>query len=235
MGYQTVRSGREIRRALGAQVWALAEKQHGVVTRRQLLEIGVHSQAIKHRVASARLHPVRRGVYAVGSPRLTRLGDWMAAVLCCGPRAVLSHEAAGILWRLRRARVKPQIDVSVPTQLRYRRDRVRVHRCSQLPASDVTCCEGIPVTTPVRTLIDLATLLPASEVEAAVNEADKIDLVDPEAYAPPSAGERDCGGSPSCASSSMRARLCSPTPSSNAVFFRWRAAPGSDRRRPAAT
>ena len=72
-------------------VWALARRQHGVVTRRQLLELGFSREAINHRIERGRLHRVYDGVYAVGRRELTRHRRWMAAVLACGDGAALSH------------------------------------------------------------------------------------------------------------------------------------------------
>jgi len=69
-----------------------------VVAREQLIDLGFTPKAIKHRVAKGRLHPVGRGVYAVGRPELTQLGRWMAALLAVGPEAVLSHRSAVALW-----------------------------------------------------------------------------------------------------------------------------------------
>src|SRR5687768_16890105 len=82
----------------GASVWGLARPQHGVVSRRQLLDAGLTPEAIRHRVRRGKLHPVRRGVFAVGRPGVDQLGRWMAAVLACGSGAVLSHTSAGALW-----------------------------------------------------------------------------------------------------------------------------------------
>src|SRR4051794_41258554 len=82
-------------------VWKLEARQHGVIAHRQLRELGVSDKAIKHRVARGRLHPVdgaSRGVYAVGRPEIDRRGRWMAAILSCGPTAVLSHQAAAAHW-----------------------------------------------------------------------------------------------------------------------------------------
>ena len=70
---------------------ALAARQHGVVARAQLLELGMTRDAIAHRLDRGRLHPIQRGVYALGRPQLTRHGALIAAVLACGPDAVLSH------------------------------------------------------------------------------------------------------------------------------------------------
>jgi very-short-patch-repair endonuclease len=159
------------------EVLALAATQHGVVTRGQLLDLGLGSRAIEHRIRRGKLHPVHRGVYAVGRPELTRHGDLIAGVLSCGPGSALSHDAAGEVLEIRRRRAGP-IDVTVPGAER-RRPGIRTHR-RPLPAAAVTHRHGIPVTSAVRTLIDLAQRLTASELEAAVNEADKLDLVNPE-------------------------------------------------------
>src|SRR3954454_14950432 len=79
-------------------IWALVGRQHGVISRRQLLALGLSSRQIERRIASGRLHPTWRGVYAVGRPLLGRCGRWMAAVLACGPGAVLSHGSAAAVW-----------------------------------------------------------------------------------------------------------------------------------------
>jgi very-short-patch-repair endonuclease len=159
------------------RVLALAAQQHGVITRAQLLELGMTPGAIRYRVRRRRLHPVHRGVYAVGRPQLTRHGTLIAALLSCGPGAALSHDAAGEVHGIRKQRAGP-IDVTVPGGQR-RRPGLRIHR-RPLPDGDVTRCHGIPVTSPVRTLVDLAQRLSRAEMEAVVNEADKLGLVDPE-------------------------------------------------------
>jgi len=155
------------------------ERQHGVVARWQLLEIGFSANAINHRVANGRLHPVCRGVYAVGRPNLTRKGRWMAAVLSCGPGAVLSHESAAALWEIRPFRRRPT-DVSVPAPSLPRRPGIAVHRRKTLAADDVCTRDNIAVTSPLLTLVDLATRIRTAQLEAAINEADKRDLIDPE-------------------------------------------------------
>jgi very-short-patch-repair endonuclease len=149
-----------------------------VVTRAQLIELGFHREAINHRIAKGRLHLLHRGVYAVGRPEVTREGRWMAAVLACGRRAALSDECAGIAWGIRPDRLVT-IEVSIPLPLTRKRPGIVIHRRRGL-AADVTRHYGIPVTIPLRTLIDLATRLSMKEIEAAVNEADKLDLIDPE-------------------------------------------------------
>jgi very-short-patch-repair endonuclease len=163
---------------LAARVWRLARAQHGVIALFQLLELGYTMSAIKHRVAKGRLHPVRRGVYAVGRPDLTRKGEWMAAVLSCGPGSALSHFSAAALWAIGDQRGSA-IDVSVCRGgVRSQRDIV-THRRASLE-EETTRCSEIPVTTPVRTLLDIATRVPPGALEAAVNEADKLGRIDPE-------------------------------------------------------
>jgi very-short-patch-repair endonuclease len=164
---------------MSGDVWALVRDQHGVVSRAQLLALGFTAPAILHRVAKGRLHPVRRGVFAVGRPELTRYGRWMAAVLACGPSAVLSHSDAAALWEIRRYLGGP-ICVSVLADSARRPPGIVVHRRKAPTPEDVTHHHRIPVTTPPATLIDIAPTLARDELEAAINEADKRRLVDPE-------------------------------------------------------
>ena len=150
------------------------------MTRRQLLDLGYSADAIKHRIAIGRLHIVYRGVYAVGRPELSREGRWMAAVLACGPTAVLSHCSAGALWRVVSYDDGP-IEVSVAAAAYRRRPGIAVHRRASFAHDLVVTHDGIPVTNPRLTLVDLASVLHGDDrLEAAVNEADKRGLIDPE-------------------------------------------------------
>src|SRR5437764_9220078 len=117
--------------------WALAIRQHGVVTRAQLLELGFSRRAVQHRVAKGRLHPVFSGVFAVGRPELTQHGRWMAAVLACGPDAVLSHHSAAALWEITQSRIS-SIAVSVPAQTKRMRSGIDVHRRTNLRPAGTT-------------------------------------------------------------------------------------------------
>jgi putative AbiEi antitoxin of type IV toxin-antitoxin system len=169
--------GRQYKR--GKQAWELAGRQHGVVARRQLLALGFNAREIEHRVRRGRLHPVMRGVYAVGWPRLTRKRRWMAEVLACGDGAVLSHRSAAALWEIGAER-PGMVDISVTRRAELKRLGLHVRGRPSLRAANIISHAGIPVTTPTQTLIDLATELAPIEVERAVNEADKRDLIDPE-------------------------------------------------------
>src|SRR3954466_1059981 len=120
-----------------------------------------------------------RGVYAVGRPGVDACGRWMAATLICGPGALLSHQSAGELWQLRRTRAGP-IHVSAPLSANHRREGIVLHRRTVLAARDVTSRLGIPVTSPSCSLVDLADHLTHDQLEAAVIEADKRGLVDPD-------------------------------------------------------
>lgn len=160
-------------------IWELARLQHGVVTRAQLLGIDLQSGAVGRRVRSGRLHPVQRGVYAVGRPELSRHGLWMAAVMSCGPDAVLSDGSAAALHGILDPPVGP-VDVAVPLDAVRVRPGLRVHRRSIAPA-ERSLVERIPVTTIERTLLDLALAIVPRRLEVAINAADKRDLIDPEA------------------------------------------------------
>lgn len=162
----------------GGAVWALATSQHGVVARRQLLELGLSPKAVKHRIARGRLHLVHRGVYVVGRPQLTQTARWMAAVLACGPDAVLSGESAAGLWGIRP--VRSALEVTVRPDQRRRRPGIIVHR-RQLVPEDVAAEKpdsgdaSDPNSDSTR-----APRVGALQLETAVNEADKLDRVDPE-------------------------------------------------------
>lgn len=162
------------------EAWRLAGRQHGVVARRQLLALGFNAREIEHRVARGRLHPVMRGVYAVGWPEMTPRRQWMAAVLACGKGALLSHRSAAALWEIGDEK-RGVVDVSVTRRAELKQRGLRVRGRPSLRVESITAHHEIPVTTPIQTLIDLSTEIAPTRVERAVNEADKRDLIDPEA------------------------------------------------------
>lgn len=160
--------------------WALARRQHGVLTHGDLVGLGFSPKAIRHRVNKGRLHPVARGVYAVGRKSLTRHGRWMVAVLACGPGAALSHRSAAALWGFGEEH-RDYIDVSVTRSSESKLRGVRCHRRPTLPPSAITTRLNIPLTQPVQTFLDLATVTGPKGLERAINEADKHDVIDPDA------------------------------------------------------
>jgi very-short-patch-repair endonuclease/predicted transcriptional regulator of viral defense system len=160
------------------EVAAIANAQHGVVARAQLVEAGLTRREIGEWVAAGRLHRLHRGVYAVGHKRLRIQGHWMAAVLACGKGAVLSHHSAAALWDLRRVG-SGAIHVTVPGDAgRKPRAGIRLHRSTTLTQRDVTTQEGIPVTTVERTIIDLARTTRPEKLEQLVDAADQRRIVD---------------------------------------------------------
>lgn len=172
------------RQPWAGDVWRLANRQHGVVTRGQLLALGMAARSIEHRLSSGRLHPLMRGVYAVGRPEVGRLGWWMAAVLACGPKALLSDHSAAALWGIRRARPEDvrlaDVHVVVARGNARLRPGIRVHRRHNHETPGRREVHRIPVTHPIATLVDLAASIPDGQLEAAVNEADHLKLVNPE-------------------------------------------------------
>jgi very-short-patch-repair endonuclease len=154
--------------------WRLAEiagRQHGVITTAQLTRLAFDSRAVTRRLDSGRLHRIHRGVYAVGHSCLSQEGRWMAAVLACGRRGILSHRAAAALWRLLPP-TSGAIDVMVlGAGGRRPRPGIRRHRTSSLPENEITRRRGIPVTTPGRTITDLRRTVPGNLLRAAIRQA----------------------------------------------------------------
>jgi very-short-patch-repair endonuclease len=157
---------------LDARLAALAARQHGVVSLAQLLELGLGLKGIAERVRTGRLHRIHRGVYALSPARLRTEGYWLAAVLACGPGAVLSHASAASLWELRPSSAAT-IDVTVPARSgRKKRRGIRVHRSGRLRREEAVVRDGIPVTTVARTLLDLADVLPTQALKRAIDESE---------------------------------------------------------------
>jgi very-short-patch-repair endonuclease len=155
----------------------LAARQHGVVARRQLLALGLSSSAIARRAAAGRLHPVHLGVYAVGHPVLGVHGRWMAAVLACGCGAALGYRSAAALWGIRRNEAE-LIDVVVPGGAGRGRAGLRIHRHPGLSSAELMARNGIPVTSPARTVLDLAAVLSARGLAYALDQTELQELTD---------------------------------------------------------
>jgi predicted transcriptional regulator of viral defense system len=161
-----------------ARIAALAGRQYGVISRAQLIAVGVGPHGISERVRTGRLHRLHRGVFAVGQRSLRVEAHWLAAVLACGTGAVLSHSTAAALWGLRPS-ASATAHVTIPSRNgRPRRAGIRVHRSSRLALEEVTITEGIPVTTVARTLLDLADVLPMQALKRAIDEAEYRRLFD---------------------------------------------------------
>lgn len=154
--------------AVDGAIAAVAAKQSGNITRRQLLDLGLDDGSISWRVKMGRLHRVFRGVYAVGRRPITAQERGSAAVLACGPGAALSHSSGMALWGFWKHWDKP-FEVTVVGDRRTR--GVRVHRSITLRWQDVTTHLGIRVTTPARTLLDVSPRLTAKTLKRTVSNA----------------------------------------------------------------
>jgi len=160
------------------KVLAVADRRHGVVTRDQLFAAGLTADAIAHLLRTGHLHRVWPSVYAVGRPTLTREGRWLAAVLACGRGAALGLLCAGALWEIWERAVPARPQVCVPTRGGRRGRRgIDVYRTA-LDRAEVTTRYGIPVTSLPRTLLDLAGVLDARRLRAAVRQAERVHRLD---------------------------------------------------------
>jgi very-short-patch-repair endonuclease len=170
------RSEPELSTARDVQVARLAARQHGVVSTAELLACGLDHDAITVRAGNGRLHPMHKGVYAVGHANPTQDGCFLAAVKACGERAVLSHRSRAMLENIIRWEDRYP-DVLVLGESAPQHERIKGHRTSYLPAHHVTSVRGIPVTTAERTLLDLAGVLPEHRLRRAVRQAQYLELI----------------------------------------------------------
>jgi very-short-patch-repair endonuclease len=156
---------------------ALASRQHGVVARFQLIRLGISASAIEARVRRGSLLPLWRGVYAVGHAAVGTSGRRIAAVLTIGEGAYMSHRSATAAWGIR-AFDGTRFDVSVASRAgRRARQGIAVHRMALEPF-ETTVLDALPVTTPARTLLDLAEIVGTHDLERAVARADGLRLFD---------------------------------------------------------
>lgn len=172
-----------------AIIAATASAQHGVITTRQLLGLGLAPTTITSMVKRGSLHRLHRAVYAVGHTALPREARWMAAVLTVGSDAAISHVAAAQLWGITRRRAAAR-EVSVARRIRQH-GGIRVHIGVRLPPGDVVERRGIPVTSVGRTIADLAVVVGSTELANVIYEADfhrLLDLADLERRAVAMAG-----------------------------------------------
>ncbi|HEY8764347.1 MAG TPA: type IV toxin-antitoxin system AbiEi family antitoxin domain-containing protein [Solirubrobacteraceae bacterium] len=168
---------------LDAAIAELAAAQHAVFSLAQLVALGMTASAVRKRAAVGRLHRVHRGVYSLVPPALlTRNGRFMAAVLACGPGAVLSHRSAANLLGLR-ASDRATIDVTVPIPGGHRRNGIDIHQGLTLLPQDTTRVAGIPCTTVAPTFLDIATVLKRRGLERAFDQAEVEGLLNLNAIA----------------------------------------------------
>jgi very-short-patch-repair endonuclease len=169
-----------IDRSIRIAAWALARQQDWVISGVQLRELGFTPEAIQHRLDCGRLHTLWRDVFAVGRPDVTNRGRWIAATLAGGQDAALSHESAAACCGICRGGTKP-VHISLPADRRVRLEGIAPHRRDPMPP--IVTLEGIRVTDPVHTIVDLAAHLEAEPLIRAINEADRLGLIDPDELA----------------------------------------------------
>lgn len=156
----------------------LASAQWAVFGLDQLRDLGLSAAAVRYRASTGRLHRLYHAVYGlVPADLLTRNGRYMAAVLACGPDAVLSHRSAAALLGLR-ATDRAKFDVTVPGRARREQPGIDVHTSTTLTAADVACVENIPCTAVSRTLLDLAEVISPRGLERALDQAEILDMLD---------------------------------------------------------
>ena len=166
--------------SLSRHIARVAAQQHGNITRGRLLTLGVGPDAIDYWVGNGRLHRDHRGVYAVGRPPATPLEKAAAAALACGERAALSHGSAMTLWGFWKRWDEP-FDVTVGGDRRPA--GIRTHRTTRLLRRDVKVHEGIRVTSPARTLLDMAPEIQGNWLTRAVNDGRRSGLITLDALA----------------------------------------------------
>ena len=155
----------------------VAARQHGVISRSQLMALGHTAESIKRRLRIGRLHRIHSGVYAVGHTALLPGSRYMAAVLAVGDGAVLSHKAAAARLGLRPPPAGP-IDVTVLQAGGRRHNGLAVHVTRSLPDSEVTEVESIPCTTWARTLVDVAARMNERQLTRALERTVALRIFD---------------------------------------------------------
>jgi len=163
---------------VGWRISRLAERQHGVIGRSQLVALGAPVRTFEEWLDGGWLHRVHREVFAVGHPRISEPGRRWAAVLAYGETALLSHRSAATLWGLARRR-SPLIDITAATgrQGIQRREGIFIHR-GRIHPEDRTRRAGLPITTVARTLFDFAEVVSFENLESAWEEADRLGLLE---------------------------------------------------------
>jgi very-short-patch-repair endonuclease len=162
---------------LDREIGRVSAAQEGLISLEQLRKLGMSKDAASKRVSAGRLYRVHEGVFAVRLPLLSKDGWHLAAVLACGPGAVLSHRSAAALWGLREESGAP-IDVTAPNRRGRIPAGIRAHRDGSLQEADRTELHGIPCTSAARTLLDLAGEVPVWELRKAISEAEVLRILD---------------------------------------------------------
>src|ERR1700736_65784 len=152
---------------LDREIAKLAARQKGYVTWAQLLRLGLSEDQIRGRVRRGLLIKVHRGVYAVGHLPQSPIQRAYAAVLACGPKAVLSHGSAATLWGIFKRWDMP-FEITAPTSHRHK--GITIHRSRTLHRKDIRTHLGIRATSPAKTILDMAPRLTDKQLTRAIND-----------------------------------------------------------------
>lgn len=143
-----------------------------------MLAAGLSASTIADWVRAGHLHPLHRGVYAVGHPNVSREGRYMAAVLAGGEGAVLSHTPSARVLGLDRTRGVGTIHLTLPRDNKRSPKGLIVHRPRLLERQDITHRSNIPTTTATRTLFDQSALLSPAQLRTQFDQAVYLELID---------------------------------------------------------
>lgn len=157
-------------RGMDSRVYDITRCQHGLVARRQLLDIGLTDRQVDHLLQWGHLIRVHRGVYALPGVPATWHQRLLAATLALGDGAAVSHRAAAALWGIDVAG-RDLVEVSGEVLQQTRPAHVIAHRSTDLGPAYVTKHLGIPVTRPARTLLDLGAVSSQAVVDRVVDDA----------------------------------------------------------------
>lgn len=160
----------------GHRLAALAHRQHGVVSIRQLRRLGYTHRSVQRGVEAGSLHRLHQGVFAVGHTNLSLHGRCLAGVLAGGPNALLSHFSAGWLWGLVASRPVP-VHVTTPIR-RKRRGAIRIHHSRTLIDADRGLEQLIPITSVARTALDLAAVVRFRTLRRLVRRSEELEVFD---------------------------------------------------------
>jgi predicted transcriptional regulator of viral defense system len=159
------------------EIARICQSQNGLVTLEQLEAHGLTVQAVHERLLSGRLHRIHQGVYSLTPRVMTQRGVFMAAVLACGPDAVLSHRSAAYLWGMVDSWEEP-IDVTAPNRRGRSPDGVAAHRDSSLQPIDKTTHFDVPCTTVARTVLDYAGVESERKVRRVIAQGEVLGILD---------------------------------------------------------
>jgi very-short-patch-repair endonuclease len=148
----------------------IAARQRTLVTAAQLAACGLGKDAVAHRVNSGRLHPIFHGVYSMGCGELPPLAPELGALLACGKNSLVSHLSAAFVWGFRKS-PPAEVELSVVGRCCESRKGIRVHRIQAIDRAELRRHKGLWISSPARTLLEIATTLPRHGLADAVSDA----------------------------------------------------------------